>query len=138
MSQQETLIEEAIKFARDKGIQINRGGAVFNWCKHNTNNDSSWSVYPVSCNALGAILIKLGKENLVKEEFDPSWLKAVCDYLNVDPFWLNRFVHGFDYGTQITLIRVTEVDKKKKETPELDKISQMGLKLANRYAKETS
>lgn len=135
MSKQEDLIDEAIQFAKSQGVNISRGGAIFNWCQHDSINytfKSTWSIKPLSCNALGAVLFKLGKESMVKETINPEWLTIVCNYLDVDPFWIARFTHGFDYGTQITLIRV---DKDKKEAPEKDKISQLGLQLAAKYAK---
>jgi hypothetical protein len=129
MGQVETLIEEAIQHAQSRGIQITGGGAIFDWCCHDNRYDSHWATAPISCNALGAVLLKLGKQNMAKEEFHPDWLPTVCQHLGVDPFWVNRFVLGFDYGTQVYLI----VTKDGKDIRIKDDISPIGLKLARKY-----
>jgi hypothetical protein len=137
MGKAETLIEEAIQYAQSRGVKIKRR-AVFNWCANNNPYDSQWASYPIECNAIGAILLKLGKENLVKEEFTPGWMKEVSEYLEEDGFWIWKFVSGFDYGNKLT---ITHVKKKKgkdnKESTEFsdetDKVSRLGDTLARRY-----
>ena len=126
-SKPEQLIEDAIIFAQQKGLKINRGGSVFDRCVDGKKVD-----YPISCNAIGAILIKLGREDLVNNGFNPQWIKIICAYLEVEPFWINRFILGFDYGAQVTLIRH---DCFLGEVKENDKISAFGSKLAKKYVK---
>lgn len=126
MGQTETIIEEAIQYAQQHGAKIVRG-PVFNWCSQ-----------PLECNAIGAVLLKLGKEDLVKEEFVPGWMKTISEYLGEDSFWICKFVNGFDYGNKLT---ITHVKKKKnkdnKESAEsldeTDKISRLGDMLAKRH-----
>lgn len=122
MSKPDLLIEEALLYAKEKGIHINRGGSVFD----RTNNNS----YPISCNAFGAILIKLGQENLVNNGFDPTWIKVICNYLNVEPYWLNRFSLGFDYAV---IISITTTDCWNVDRTENDKVSLLGTKLAKKF-----
>lgn len=86
--------------------------------------------YPVSCDAIGAVLLKMGREDLVRDGFQSGWLKIVCNYLGVDPFWIYRFCVGFDYGHQIM---ITKVGKDKKEKTEKEDISAFGIKLAYKY-----
>lgn len=131
----EQLIEEAILFAQSQGINISGGGAIFNWQQYDAVNGSRWTERPISCNAMGAILLKLGKENMAKESFNPEWYKIVCSYLGEDPFWLNRFVLGFDYGAKIKLIKISKDKKtnKEHESFEQDKASALGAKLANKF-----
>ena len=131
MGQVETLIEEAIIYAKQHGVKIVRR-AIFNWCAHDNHYDSHWSTYPIECNALGAILLKIGKENLVKGSFDPSWLKVICDYLDKEPFWVCKFVNGFDYANELTITHVKKKDDKKVESDEIDKVSRYGNKLARK------
>ncbi len=121
MSQIETLLEEAILQAQSKGILIRRR-ALFDW--------TAGYDKPVACCALGAVLLHLGKENLVKKEFDKSWLDVVCSYLGVNSFWIYRFCIGFDNNNQITF---TTVDKNGKERQEKDEISKLGIRLAAKY-----
>lgn len=135
MGQIETLIEEAIEYAKQRGVKIVRR-TLCDWCIHDNGYDSHWASYPIACNALGAILLKLGKENLAKESFDPDWLKVICFYLDKDPFWVSRFVSGFDYANEITLIHVKKKEDKKVETHEFDKVSRYGNKLARKTCGE--
>ena len=81
---------------------------------------------------MGAILIKLGKEDLVNNGFSKDWMKYICDYLGEQPFWIWRFVSGFDYGNQLILTHAKQNDV---EEEEKDKISRYGDKLANRVCK---
>jgi hypothetical protein len=115
------LIEEAIEFAKSKGISIVRGPVFIRTI------DSI-----ISCNIWGAILIKIGKEDLVSDRFDPSWLKVICDYLEEDSFWFWKTSYGFNYGNELTIIKVKKDKDKTNETEEKDKISKYANKLALR------
>ena len=130
MGHTESLIEEAIIYAKSRGVRINRGGAIFNWCIQESPYKCCTSDYPITCDAIGAVLLKMGKENLAHNKFQKGWLKEVCDYLNVDPFWIYRFCIGFDIGHQILIIKLT---KDKKEKFEKEEISYIGIRLANKY-----
>ena len=125
MGQSENLIEEAIQYAKANGVRI-VSGPVFNWCDHNLHR---MSTTPITCNALGAVLLKLGKEHLVKESFDPSWLNVICKYLGVADYWIMRFVLGFDYGNQVWIISM----KGDKEIKTKDDVSCTAIKLALKY-----
>lgn len=125
----EFLIEEAIEEAKKRGVKIGRR-AVFDWVE--------WIKYPweykraevpVSCDAFGAILLKLGKEELVCDVFAPGWLDVIADYLGVTKLWLWKFSRGFDYG--IVMV-ITTKTKDKKDIVDKDKVSRYGNKLANK------
>jgi hypothetical protein len=92
-------------------------------------SDCKKAKYPTSCNALGVVLLKLDKQHLAENGFDPIWLTTVCSYLGVNPFWINRFILGFDHGAKIDLIKVTK-DKsgKDQENKVQDDISRLGVK----------
>lgn len=123
MTTQSELLEEAIVFAKSLGVAINRGGAVFDW--GNNYND-----LPKSCDAIGAILLKTGKQDLAKQGFKKGWLKEVYDYLGVNSFWIYRFCIGFDVGHQILIIKTM---KDNSEKTEKDDISELGIKLAAKH-----
>lgn len=123
MKSQSIQIEEALVFARDKGLEITRRG-VFNWCQ---KGKKEFLDIPCSCNALGAILFFLGKENLAKYNFDPSWLITIKNHLGVDDFWLFKFNAGFENGKELLLIH--------EKYEERCAIGIMGKSLANRYVK---
>jgi|GEM_PF-7130580 hypothetical protein len=133
MGKTESLIEEAILYAKGRGLRINRGGAVFNWCIRDSVYSCHMADYPVACDAIGAVLLKMGREDLVRNGFQKGWLKIVCDYLNVDPFWVYRFCIGFDSGHQILITKT----KDKKETVEKEEVSYLGVRLANKYVNKT-
>lgn len=128
------IIEKALEAAIDNGLIINRGGAVLNWCDWNVVKPMqitpNLAKKPVACNAMGAILLFIGKECFVspKTGFDPSWIKEICQYLNVDYGWLWRFNNGFDYGNEIIFIR--------KDEHIADKISVFGNNLAKKYSQK--
>jgi len=125
MGHTELLIEEAIIHAKSRGIRINKG-AMFNWCGTTESQD------PIACNAIGAVLLAMGKENLARNGFQKGWLDLVCDYLGVNAFWIYRFCIGFDSGHQILISKTT---KDKKEITEKEEISSNGIKLASKYTK---
>lgn len=116
----EVLIEEALQFAIDSGIRIERR-SVLSW-------EGNFSKI-IACNALGAILIQLNKTNLVKENFDPNWLKVIYQYLGENVFWIHRFIHGFDYNNQLSIVRNDFSGFVEEE----DLVSRFGIKLAKKY-----
>jgi hypothetical protein len=124
MSKQELLIEDALQFAKAQGYSIIRR-ALFDW-----------TTTPVSCNAFGAILVKLGKAEQFKAGFPAEWRKWIVDYLEEDGFWIWKFAHGFDYGNELTITHVKK-DGEKKETVEVDKISRYANRLAIRQCKQS-
>jgi len=119
----EELIVDAIKCAQNRGIKIIRGSA-FNWC--DPKDYFNRLDIPCECNVIGAVLLKLGKENLLGT---PGWLKDVCEYLGEKYFWMWRFNLGFDCGLQLTLT-VLEDDKEKEIK---DKVSTLGIKIAKQF-----
>jgi len=131
MGKTESLIEEAILYAKSRGVRIHRGGgAVFDWCIRESAYRCRMADYPVACDAIGAVLLKMGKEDMVKTNFQSGWLDEVCQYLGVNPFWVYRFCIGFDVGHQIIITKIT---KDKKEITEREETSSFGIKLATRY-----
>ena len=125
------LIEEAIEEAKIRGIRIERR-AVFDWVE--------WIKYPyeykkaetpVACNAIGAVLLKMGKEGLTYPIFVPGWLDELCEYLDTDRWWLHRFSMGFAYGNRLTLHIYGKKEKGKKRV-EKDDVSRYGDDLAKR------
>lgn len=119
MSKPEILIEEALQFAKDNGHLIIRGG-VFDW-----------TATPVSCNAFGAILIKLGKADLFRKDFPPNWIKWVTEYIGEDVFWIWKFRHGFDNGNELIITHTNFIANH----DEVDKVSRFGNKMAIKYSK---
>ena len=114
MSKEEDLILDAINYAKAHGFNIIRQ-ATFD----RTQN-------PICCNALGAILIKLGKDNMVDTSYDPQWIKLICAYLDKDMLWMFKFVQGFSYGNCLSF---TYMDNGKEKT-EHDDVSKWANKLA--------
>lgn len=125
----EDLIVEALEAAQDRGIHIIRG-PVFDWC-----TPGDWHAHrelPYACNAVGAILLILGKEQLVSPEtgFAPGWHRFVEEHLGVGSFWLWRFGQGFNGGYQITL---TVEDKNGKEKILKDDVSALGIAVRRKF-----
>lgn len=126
----EDRIVEAIEAARARGIHIIRG-PVFDW-----TTPGDWYAHrelPYACNAVGAILLFLGKERLVSPDFPyfaPGWHKLVEEHLEVGSFWLWRFGAGFNGGYQITL---TVEGKDGKEKTVKDDVSALGIALRKRF-----
>ncbi|HUV84911.1 MAG TPA: hypothetical protein VMV86_04330 [Methanosarcinales archaeon] len=129
----EELIEAAIIKARDKGITITRG-AVFDWVEGTYPNSHKTTV-PVSCNALGAVLIFLKKESLVSNGFNKNWLDPICEYIGENKFWIWKFVSGFNYGNllYLTFFEDDKDKKKKKEINIKDDVSRIADRLAKKY-----
>ena len=127
----EDRIVEAIEAARPRGIHIIRG-PVLDW-----TTPGQWISHrelPYACNAIGAVLLFLGKERLVSPDvyvgFTPGWRKVVEEHLEVNDFWLWRFGAGFNGGYQITL---TVVDKEGKERVRKDDVSALGIAIRKRF-----
>lgn len=123
----EDLIATAIEAAQARGIKIVRG-PVFDWC---TPDD--WyekRELPYGCNATGAVLLYLGKEQLANGKFTPGWHELVEYHLGVTDFWLWRFSRGFDGGYQITL---TVEDENGKEKIKKDPVSALGITMRKRF-----
>lgn len=117
MGYAETFIEDAIVNAKHKNFSIARG-ALFNW-----------NIEPPQCNAIGAVIVALGIENEFRNGFPNKWLDKVCEIINEPPFWLWRFINGFDYGNRIMFT----VFQDKKEYQEKDKISAQADALAKKF-----
>lgn len=128
-SRAEFLIEEAIEKAKKRGVKIGRR-AVFDWVEWiKYPRECKRAEVPVSCCALGAVLLKIGREDLVSDGFAPNWLDVIADYLGVTKMWLWKFSRGFDYGIEMV---ITTKTKDKKTKVDKDKISRYGNKLANK------
>ena len=125
----EDRIVEAILAAKARGVLIVRG-PVFDW----VHPDRVPRELPYACNAIGAVLLALGKEQLVSPDvyvgFVPGWRKVIEEYLGVNDFWLWRFGSGFDQGNQITL---TVVDKDGKERVRKDDVSALGISIRHKF-----
>lgn len=111
-------IEAAICQVKSQGIKI-RPRALFNWCGSDPNT-------PIECDALGAVLIA---NNKASPGFPKGWLKAVCDLLDTDTYWLWRFWMGFDNGYPLTII----ICKDGKEERREDSVSKLGVKMAKKF-----
>jgi hypothetical protein len=128
----EDRIVEAIEAARARGIHIIRG-PVFDW-----TTPGNWRAprreLPYACNAVGAILLFLGKEQMVSPDvytgFAPGWHKLIEDHLGVTDFWLWRFGQGFNGGYQITL---TVEGKNGKDKILKDDVSALGITVRKRF-----
>lgn len=126
------LIEEAISEAKERGVRIERR-AVFDWVEWiKYPREYKRAEVPVACNAVGAVLLKMGKENC--PTFYPGWLDELCQYLDTDRWWLHRFYSGFAYGNRITLhiYGKKEKGKKHKKKVEKDAVSRYGDDLARK------
>lgn len=124
----ERLVTEAIQAAQARGIKIVRG-AVFNWC--DPQDPYKKSIPPSECNAIGAVLLALGKEQLLIDGFPPKWLDCVKAHLDVDDFWVWRFYHGFDRGNCLTFTYT----KDGKDYESKDDVSCLGDRLARKLFK---
>jgi hypothetical protein len=121
----EAKILEALRAAQERGVRVIRG-PVFDWC-------GSDAITPTACNAFGALLLHIGKEQMVGPDlrFQPGWFEELQRYLGVNDFWLWRFNQGFNGGYQLTL---TQIDKeKKKESVLKDKVSALGLTIRKKF-----
>lgn len=119
MSNSKYLIEESINEAKQEGHIIIRG-AMFDW-----------TMNPIACNAIGAVILKLNMEEQFRNSFPKNWINVINNYLSENSFWLWRFVSGFDYGNQIIFTRIVN----DKEVKEKDEVSKYGNALALRVTK---
>jgi len=109
------IIEQSIEYAISKSYTI-KPGAIFS---HKNKQ----------CNAIGAVLLKYQLEYLITDHFDPNFLSIICKTLNVDKYWLYRFIFGFDYGNELTFTYYGVVN----DTTIKDKVSIYGNKLRKKY-----
>jgi hypothetical protein len=126
----EDLIIAAVKNAKDKGVKIIRP-VVFDW--PGPLGERKERVLPYACNATGAVLILLGKEQEFKDHFPLKWLDDIYEHLGVTAYWWSRFCMGWDCAKEITIITV---DDKKKEKVTKDKVSKMANKMAQQLIDE--
>ncbi len=121
-----TLIREAVAHVRQltPPIPVLKGGAWFVWDAEKIT----------ATDPIGAVLIM---RDLVPKEMDPKrpetmvrpgLIKAACEVLGVDPFWLYRFWMGFDRGFQIQF-----TDKDDKTTR--DDVSEFGIALGRELSR---
>lgn len=127
----EDRIIEAIRAAQARGIEIIRG-PVFDW-----TTPGDWYAHrelPYACNAVGAVLLFLDKEQMVSPDpnvgFTPGWHKLVEEHLGVNDFWIWRFNQGFNGGYQITLM---VEDKNGKEKILKDDVSALGIAIRRKF-----
>jgi hypothetical protein len=118
------IIEEALDWAVTNGYQIVRGGCCVRWGEYGA----------IGCNALGAVLLRVGSANLVGPMgFDPCWLDCLSTILGTNANWISRFVHGFDYGNELSFSFQENLSDKEEVIKE--KVSTYGAKLARKYFK---
>jgi hypothetical protein len=116
---QEDILKEAIDLAISNNIKIVRG-PIFSFGKNR-------QIY--ACNALGALLIKNNKTDIIGQK---GWWIELCKILDVKGiWWLFRFSVGFDNLNQIFIEKPTEGGASTYE--ELDSVSKLGIKLAKLY-----
>lgn len=127
----EDRIIEALNVAKERGINIIRG-PVFDWTTPGKWYDER--EFPSACNAIGAVLLFLGKERLVGPDannaFQIDWYKPIEEHLETNRAWLWRFCRGFDGGIQITLITT---DKNGKEKTIKDDASALGISIRKKF-----
>ena len=119
----EELIALALKSAQEKGVIIKRG-YIFDWSKDNNG-------LPFACNAIGSVLLYLGKADMARGGFHKEWSDKVCEALGEQHAWLWRFLHGWDYGNCLSFT----VEEKGKEKVFYDEVSKNANKLALRWIK---
>lgn len=112
-------IAAACEAAREMGVRVCRG-YVFDWGREHGRP------LPEACNVEGAILLVLGKQELVRGGFQRGWNEHVRAYLGVTAPWLWRFMHGWDRGNLL----VVSYQKDGKDYEEKDKTSRLGDRLA--------
>jgi hypothetical protein len=116
---QEDILKEAIDLAISNNIKIVRG-FIFSF-------DKNRQIY--ACNALGALLIKNNKTDIIGQK---GWWIELCKILDIKGiWWLFRFSVGFDNLNQIFIEKPTEGGASTYE--EFDSVSKLGIKLAKLY-----
>jgi hypothetical protein len=106
----EELIEAALQSAKDRGIKIVRG-PVFDW--RDSNDPFREGALPSACNAVGAVLLHFGKQDMARNGFQKGWLEELCSAMGATWPWLWRFNHGWDRGNCLS---VTFTEKGKEKT----------------------
>jgi len=119
------IIEQSLSEAKQKGLRITCGGCLFDWTGDNYSLKG--------CNCLGAVMLKFGLEHLAGPSggFAEDWLIQLSAVLGEPPFWMARFLLGFDIGTQV--VRITINKEGKEINREEDEVSRMGLKLRKKF-----
>jgi hypothetical protein len=127
MSKALSIIENSIEWVKSTDVIIERR-PLFTWAHGRNSFPEEEYKLPWRCNAIGAVLIKLGVYSKYRNNIPNNFLEEVCNHIGEPPFWLWRFVSGFDYGNQITFITM----EKDKEIKIPDKISRYANSLAMR------
>jgi hypothetical protein len=120
----EDLVEVALKAAKKRGVKIVRG-PVFNWCSP-LNNET-----PLACNAIGALLLHFGLQNLVRDGFKTGWAGILCNTSGLTYPWILRFSHGWNHGN---CLLITYIDNGKEKTSQ-DETSKNANKMASRWVR---
>jgi hypothetical protein len=135
-----TAIEQAVVEARAQGIEIVRGGCLFDWS--GLGEDKS---LPRACCATGAVLIQMGygKSSFTYngkievygtgKERPEGWPLLVQKHLDVGVWWLWCFWMGWDYHNQIQ----TPVKDKNGDTIgwKDDEVSRMAIRMSKRLCR---
>jgi hypothetical protein len=127
----EEIIEEALTAAQNRGIKIVRG-AIFDW--RDNADPSRRGKMPCACNAVGAVLLHFGMQDLARGGFSEGWIEKLCGSLGTTWPWLWRFIHGWDYGSCLT---VTYMEKGKERTAH-DETSRDANRLALEWARRAN
>lgn len=120
----EELIEHCLQEVQKKGIQIIRGGAMYDW----VGKDGKMSDVPTGCDGFGAVLVMAGK---AKPGFPEDWITILQKELSADYYWIWRFNMGFGVGNILTLRK----DVGNKEVEFDDPVSKAGYRLAKKYCR---
>jgi hypothetical protein len=126
MKTEDAIVTKALVFAQTLGVEIVRG-PLFDW-RWKGDLRQLAKKYPSKCNAVGALLLYY---ELAQPGFKPGWIDELCEVSGIKPPWLWRFIHGWDYGNELT---ITYTDKDgKHEATEKDKVSRYANKLAKKW-----
>jgi hypothetical protein len=83
---------------------------VFDW--RDPSDPSKEGRLPAACNAVGALLLHFGLQELVRREFRKRWIDSLCEASSLTWPWLWRFSHGWDRGNCLS-VTYTEGGKEK-------------------------
>jgi len=135
-----TAIEGAVAEARAQGIQIVRGGCLFDWS--GLGEDKS---LPRGCCATGAVLIQMGygKSSFTYngktevfgtgKERPKGWPLLMQQHLDVGVWWLWCFWMGWDYHNQIS-VPVKDKDGNTVSWKD-DEVSKAAIKMSKRLCR---